>query len=1152
MANELEAYQQLVQEQGQALLNAIQSVALGDLDVEIKIPEGVEAISDLAIGVEMMVDDIREMLAEQERTRAEMEQARQQAETALQETLALQQRYLGQEWQGLVTASLADQGYFFSGDQQGSTEEAWLPAMTEAVQEITTVTADDEHGNTSLALPVHLYGQVIGALGFDRPADEPWNQAEINAVEEIVGQVGWALENQRLFDDAQLASLLMSQRVNELDCLNAIGRKIDENPPIAEFLAWVAGRIPAAMRYPDICQVAVQFEGRLYGVAEAVKWPRQIVAGMNIGDQRVGQVTIAYTEDYDFIDQESALLGDIIRRVSGYIEKQRLLEQTQVALEQVSIFRQFAQASGQGIGFSTLEGAVTYANPTLRHLLGEAGPGGAIGKSIERYYDKATLQRLQEEIFPLVIQQGQWAGELDLVSIEGQVIPTLQNLFLLRDESGNPLYMGHLITDITDLKQTESLLGERVNELDCLNDIGRKIDETPAVAEFLEWVAGRIPAAMRYPGICQAAIQLEEQVYGASEALELPRQIVAGMHVAGERVGQVTIAYTEDREFINEESALLGDIIRRVSGYIENRRLFRQTQARAQEQTILTEMGRALSARLDVQAVVENVYQHAARLVDTTNFYIALYDVQHNEISFPLYTQEGEIIQVKGRPFGGGLTEHVIQTCEPLLIRENVNAQLDELGIEMIGRESFSWLGVPMTVGEQVIGVISIQSHTVPNLYDKHDQDLLSAIASQAAIAIMNANLFEQTQAALGETEKQARRMTMLNEMSVQWSGAPSMEEVYKIAAVQIREIISADRVSIALLNDDDETYTIFALEGETGSSPVGDRVPLQGSAIGVAVQEKRLVNVPQAQGDTLGVINSFMIAPLSVGGQVIGTLNVGSSLPQAYSSWDEDLMRHIALILSATLENRQLFERTGEQLATLTTIQQTTSALTEALTSEQAVEALLPHIANAVQADTVSMFLIQGEHLVRVGRYPFDENVLIGQTLSLNDYPLIRNVIETRQASSITGDDPQLQEHARRAFKAAGVTANATIPLVGREGVLGTLALSSRQPGRVFSAQDVKVLQTLADQATIAIERLRLLEQTERRARREQTLREITSRVRGTTNPDVIVRAAVRELGTALGRPTFVRLGGVEQLTRTGGASSGTGPLPPIGEPDA
>ena len=64
-----------------------------------------------------------------------------------------------------------------------------------------------------------------------------------------------------------------------------------------------------------------------------------------------------------------------------------------------------------------------------------------------------------------------------------------------------------------------------------------------------------------------------------------------------------------------------------------------------------------------------------------------------------------------------------------------------------------------MTIGERVIGVVAVQSYTTPQLYDEHDRDLLSAIASQVAIAIENARLFEQAQAR-AERERLVRTIT--------------------------------------------------------------------------------------------------------------------------------------------------------------------------------------------------------------------------------------------------------------------------------------------------------------------------------------------------------------------------------------------------------
>jgi two-component system sensor histidine kinase/response regulator len=114
----------------------------------------------------------------------------------------------------------------------------------------------------------------------------------------------------------------------------------------------------------------------------------------------------------------------------------------------------------------------------------------------------------------------------------------------------------------------------------------------------------------------------------------------------------------------------------------------------------------------------------------------------------------------------------------------------------------------------------------------------------------------------------------------------------------------------------------------------------------------------------------------------------------------------------------------------------------------------------------------------------------------------------------------------SQQALQEMGTTAIATVPLRSRDNVQGILVINARQPGRMFADNEIGLLQTLADQATIAFERIRLLEEAERRARREQLLREITARVRSSADVDMIMKTAVQEVGRALGRETFIHLG--------------------------
>lgn len=217
-----------------------------------------------------------------------------------------------------------------------------------------------------------------------------------------------------------------------------------------------------------------------------------------------------------------------------------------------------------------------------------------------------------------------------------------------------------------------------------------------------------------------------------------------------------------------------------------------------------------------------------------------------------------------------------------------------------------------------------------------------------------------------------------------------------------------------------------------------------------------------------------------------------------------------------------------------MTIIQETMTALTAALTFDEAVDVLMHSAVAAVRADRVSMFLLDGENLTRVGLYPIDEAqyARVGEVISLANYPLTRQVIEGRSPVAVSVDSPELQEHAHRSFIKGGISANATAPLVGREGVIGTLVVSLMTPGRVFTDQEMRMLQMLADQTALTFENIRLLEQTRARVERERQVRAITDKIRRGTDREAIMRATLQELGQMFDvSAAIIRLGSQEHV---------------------
>jgi PAS domain S-box-containing protein len=347
-------------------------------------------------------------------------------------------------------------------------------------------------------------------------------------------------------------------------------------------------------------------------------------------------------------------------------------------------------------------------------------------------------------------------------------------------------------------QQTSFLMGLRVRELACLNDIGRKVEETPPVLEFLQWVTACIPPAMQYPDVCLAAIEFEGQIYGAAEAVSLPRQMVQALRIGGKVVGRMYISYTEEHGFLDEESALLGDIVRRVSGYIESRRLFEQTRARAEDLSMLFNAGRALtSARLRPREIAEIV---ARQLVGMGGLEcsLSLLDAGGDTLRVltDLFVEEDgtirrekadEIIRLSDYP----ATARVVETLQPLVVQAS-DPDTDPAELAYMRENEVETLAIiPLTMKGQAIGIMELESWDERH-YTPEQLNLIMTLANQAAVALENMRLFEQTQA-------RAERERAIREISDQMQRATDMETLMRITAEELNRALGGSRTYVRL-----------------------------------------------------------------------------------------------------------------------------------------------------------------------------------------------------------------------------------------------------------------------------------------------------------------------------------------------------------------
>lgn len=235
----------------------------------------------------------------------------------------------------------------------------------------------------------------------------------------------------------------------------------------------------------------------------------------------------------------------------------------------------------------------------------------------------------------------------------------------------------------------------------------------------------------------------------------------------GRVIGVLNVEHSKPKAYTEDDIPLLEAIAAQIVVAIEDAdHRLKQLQALASIYEKIIGAGVE-----DVDRIVDLLYESAATIMvlDDALFYVAFYDRERDEVSFGLMVENDDGVEIdrirwgkrseevvpewlpRSRRNPPGLTEYVIHNGTSVLIPDNFAEQVRGRGIQVwpeIGRkrrQTLSWLGVPMAVGETVIGVISIQSLEQTHSFDEGHRDLLDAVADQAAIAIENARLYRET-----------------------------------------------------------------------------------------------------------------------------------------------------------------------------------------------------------------------------------------------------------------------------------------------------------------------------------------------------------------------------------------------------------------------
>ncbi len=144
----------------------------------------------------------------------------------------------------------------------------------------------------------------------------------------------------------------------------------------------------------------------------------------------------------------------------------------------------------------------------------------------------------------------------------------------------------------------------------------------------------------------------------------------------------------------------------------------------------------AAQAADDLPELIRSIHRVICGLMRAENFYVALFDETSQQLSFPYFVDEFDPPPA-AKALGKGLTEYVLRSGAPLLATPEIVKDLEERGeVELIGAPSIDWLGVPLKMREQIMGVLVVQTYSPGLRYGLEEKNMLMFVSNQVAMAI--------------------------------------------------------------------------------------------------------------------------------------------------------------------------------------------------------------------------------------------------------------------------------------------------------------------------------------------------------------------------------------------------------------------------------
>lgn len=585
--------------------------------------------------------------------------------------------------------------------------------------------------------------------------------------------------------------------------------------------------------------------------------------------------------------------------------------------------------------------------------------------------------------------------------------------------------------------------------------------------------------------------------------------------------------------FSGTNQALATSLARQTALTLENVRLYQASEQRSAQLQALTDVAGTITSSLQVNELISSLLDQVRSIIpfDTGTLWIRQVDTLTVRAALGFEDSE-ERIGLSVEVEDSLLLMEMITTSRPLTVGD---VRADARFPSLVEALYLSWMGIPLLSKGVVIGVIALEK-LEPNFYTSEHIQAMVTFAGQAAVALENAKLYEESVQRASELDDRSQRLALLNRVSTALSHSLDHATIFSVLTNELPQALPCSLVSVVTLDMSGDGM----VRGQTPS--LSAQLPLQipqnevfkrlRESLGIFTTED-CRNEPDLQPllPYLEETNthSLLIVPMASGSDLVGLALIHTAEPYRFSPEEVELARTICNQAGVAIQNARLFAETERLFAEtqkhsteLSILYDLGVGLTQVLDESHLVDVTFENVKRLIKAESVIVNLVDEEgymtehvHLNGLRQAPV---ITVRQGTSFSEY-----VIQTNRSLLIPDalDEKNIPVpgiQSRKEYRSwLGV------PLVARGTPAGVISVQSASPNK-FDDDDLRLLRQIANQLSVSLDNAQLIsqvqtyaadlerrvldrtEQLEKEHRRIQTLLSIITELSASLDLDLVL----------------------------------------------